>query len=66
MNYLHAIKTIKVPQCKGWTTRNIGDTLLDMDNEPLADAGVWFQKAIEVDTKNGFWLVLVMDCACYV
>ena len=48
----------KVPQCKGWTARNIGDTLLNMDNEHQADVGVWFQKAIEVDTKNGFRLVL--------
>ena len=50
---------------KGWTARNIGDVLLHMDNDHIADAEIWFQKAIEEDTKNGFRWHLAMDHACY-
>ena len=34
--------------------RNIGDILLNMDDDHLSDAEVWFQKAIEADTRNGY------------
>ena len=50
---------------KGWTARNIGDVLLHIDDNHLADAEVWFQKAIEEDTKNGLRWHLAMDHACY-
>jgi hypothetical protein len=36
-----------------------------MDNDHVADAEIWFQKAIEEDTKNGFRWHLAMDHACY-
>jgi len=55
----------KLPWCEGWIARNIGDVLLNMDNDHFSDAGVWFQKAIEADTKNGFRWELAMDHACY-
>jgi tetratricopeptide (TPR) repeat protein len=55
----------KLLWCKGWMARNIGDILLHIDNDNLSDAGVWFQKAIEADTKNGFRWQLAMDHACY-
>ena len=55
----------KLLWCKGWTARNIGDVLLHMDDDHLADAEVWFQKAIEEDTKNGYRWQLAMDHACY-
>ena len=31
----------------------------------LADAGVWFQKAIEEDSRNGMRLHLATDRTCY-
>jgi tetratricopeptide (TPR) repeat protein len=55
----------KVTFCKGWTARNIGDVLLNIDNNHLADAEIWFQKAIEDDMKNGFRWQVAMDHACY-
>jgi class 3 adenylate cyclase/tetratricopeptide (TPR) repeat protein len=55
----------KVTWCKGWTARNIGDVLLQMDNDHLVDAEIWFQKAIKEDTKNGCRWSLAMDYACY-
>jgi len=42
----------KVTLCKGWTARNIGDVLLQIDDNHLADAEAWFQKAIEEDSKE--------------
>ena len=53
----------KITWCKGWTARNIGDVLLNIDNNHLADAEVWFQKAIEEDTRNGMQ-VAVGDGSC--
>ena len=55
----------KLTWCKGWTARNIGDVLLHIDDNHLADAEVWFQKAIEEDTRNGMRWQLAMDHACY-
>jgi tetratricopeptide (TPR) repeat protein len=50
---------------KGWTARNIGDVLLHINDDRLADAKVWFQKAIEADSSNGLTWELAMDHACY-
>ena len=58
-------KNYKITWCEGLTARNIGDVLLNMDNDHLSDAGVWFRKAIESDTKNGFRWQVAMDHACY-
>ena len=55
----------KIRGDKGWTARNIGDVLLHIDDDHLSDAGVWFQKAIEDDMKNGFRWQVAMDHACY-
>jgi hypothetical protein len=55
----------KVTLWKGHTARNIGDVLLHIDDNHLADAEVWFQKAIEADTKNGLRWELAQDHACY-
>ncbi|MBU0545203.1 MAG: AAA family ATPase [Proteobacteria bacterium] len=55
----------KITWGKGWTARNIGDILLNMDEDHLSDADAWFQKAIEADTKNGFRWHLATDHACY-
>jgi class 3 adenylate cyclase/tetratricopeptide (TPR) repeat protein len=58
-------KNYKVTWCKGWTARNIGDILLKRNDDHMSDAELWFQKAIEADTKNGFRWQLATDHACY-
>jgi tetratricopeptide (TPR) repeat protein len=58
-------QTNKLLWCEGWMARNIGDILLHIDNDHFVDAGGWFQKAIDADTKNGFRWQLAMDHACY-
>ncbi|MGD1153845.1 MAG: adenylate/guanylate cyclase domain-containing protein [Syntrophales bacterium] len=55
----------KLTFCEGWTARNIGDILLNMDDDHLSDAEVWFQKAIEADTKNELRWHLATDHALY-
>jgi tetratricopeptide (TPR) repeat protein len=55
----------KVTFWKGGTARNIGDILLNMDGDHLSDAEVWFQKAIEEDTRNGMRWQLASDHAFY-
>jgi len=55
----------KLTWCEGWTARFIGDVLLNMDDDHLSDAEVWFQKAIEADKKNGFRWQLATDHAFY-
>ena len=55
----------KVMWCQGWTARNIGDVLLHIDNDHLADAEKWFQKAIEADTNNAMRWELAKDHANY-
>jgi tetratricopeptide (TPR) repeat protein len=55
----------KVTWGKGWTARNIGDVLLHIDDDHLADAEAWFQKAIETDTENKLRWHLAYDHALY-
>ncbi|HOX14530.1 MAG TPA: adenylate/guanylate cyclase domain-containing protein [Smithellaceae bacterium] len=50
---------------KGMTARNMGDALLNLDDNHREDAGMWFQKAIEEDSKNGMMWELAMDHAFY-
>ena len=55
----------KLTWCEGWMARNIGDILLHIDDDHLSDAEVWFQKAIEADSRNGMRWQLATDHACY-
>jgi class 3 adenylate cyclase/tetratricopeptide (TPR) repeat protein len=55
----------KVTWGKGWTAGNIGNILLNIDDEHHSKAGVWFQRAIEEDDKNGFRWCLAEDYASY-
>jgi tetratricopeptide (TPR) repeat protein len=55
----------KLAYCKGFMSRNIGDILSNMDNLHHADGEVWFQKAIEADTRNGLRWQLANDHAFY-
>jgi len=58
-------QTNKLQWCEGWMARNIGDVLLHIDGDHLSDAGVWFQKAIEADSRNGMKWQVATDHACY-
>ena len=58
-------QTNKLTFCKGWMARNIGHILLHIDDDHLSDAEIWFLKAIEADTRNGFRWQLATDHACY-
>jgi tetratricopeptide (TPR) repeat protein len=51
--------------CEGMMARNIGDILLQVDDERMADAEVWIRKAIELNTKNGTRWYLATDHALY-
>ena len=51
----------KISRCKSETARNIGDILINIDDEHLSDAAVWFQKAIEEDTRSGSKRQLAQD-----
>jgi len=55
----------KLTYCEGWMARNIGDILLNMDDDHLSDAEIWFQKAIEADTRNGLRWQVANDHAFY-
>ena len=39
--------------------------MLHVDNDHISDAGAWFQKAIDADTRNGFRWQLATDHALY-
>jgi class 3 adenylate cyclase/tetratricopeptide (TPR) repeat protein len=55
----------KLMWCEGCMARNIGDILLHIDDDHLSDAELWFQKAIEADSRNGMRWQLATDHACY-
>lgn len=50
---------------EGCMARNIGDILLHIDDDHLSDAELWFQKAIEADSRNRLRWQLATDHACY-
>jgi class 3 adenylate cyclase/tetratricopeptide (TPR) repeat protein len=51
--------------CEGWMARNIGDVLLNTDDDHLSDAEAWIQKAIDADSRNGMKWHLANDHARY-
>jgi tetratricopeptide (TPR) repeat protein len=55
----------KLTYCEGFMARNIGDILSNMGDAHHADGEVWFQKAIEADTRNGLRWQLANDHAFY-
>ncbi|TET15512.1 MAG: tetratricopeptide repeat protein [Dehalococcoidia bacterium] len=50
---------------EGWTSRYVGESLLNIDEKRLSEAEDWIKRAIEVDTKNGTRLSLGHDYALY-
>ncbi len=55
----------KLKACEGMMARNIGDILLQVDNEHMVDSEAWIRKAIEADTRNGTRWLLATDHALY-
>jgi len=49
----------------GWIRRNIGEILLNMDDQHLDEAEGWINKAIEADRNNGTLLNLGRTYALY-
>jgi class 3 adenylate cyclase/tetratricopeptide (TPR) repeat protein len=55
----------KLAFCEGCMARNIGDILLHVDDDHISEADLWFQKAIEADSRNRMRWQLAMDHALY-
>ncbi len=55
----------KLKFCEGLMARNIGDILLQVDDEHMVDSEVWIRKAIEADKRNGTRWYLATDHALY-
>jgi tetratricopeptide (TPR) repeat protein len=55
----------KSKQYEGWIQRNIGEILLNFDDQQLSNAKDWIEKAIEADKKNSMMWHLAMDYALY-
>jgi len=55
----------RLKACEGMMARNIGDILLQVDDEHMADAEIWIKKAIEADKRNGVMFELGKDYALY-
>ena len=49
----------------GWICRNIGEILLNIDDQHLDEAEGWINKAIEADSNNGTLLNLGRTYALY-
>jgi tetratricopeptide (TPR) repeat protein len=50
---------------KGMIARSIGDILMQVDDENMADSEIWIKKAIEADKRNGTRWNLATDHALY-
>ncbi len=50
---------------EGWMQRDIGEILLNIDDQHFDDAKDWIEKAIESDKKNGLMFSLGQDYASY-
>jgi class 3 adenylate cyclase/tetratricopeptide (TPR) repeat protein/ribosomal protein L40E len=49
----------------GWTSRHIGEILLNIDEKHMSEAEDWISKAIEADSRNGMMFYLGKDHAAY-
>jgi len=51
-------KNIRAKACEGWIARYIGEILLHIDDQHIAEAEDWIQKAIQADQRNGMMFEL--------
>ena len=62
--YVHS-KNNKVKAAEGCMSRNIGEILLNIDDQHLSESNHWIQKAIEADQRNRTMFHLGKDYALY-
>ena len=62
--YVHARNT-KITMLEGWVQRYIGEILLNIDDQHIADAEHWIRNAIEADKRNRMMFTLGKDYALY-
>jgi len=66
LNNLHALaENNKVKSLESWTSRYMGEILLNIDDQHMLEAEHWIQKAIEADQRNSMRFHLGNDCALY-
>ena len=58
-------KNNKLKVCEGIIARNIGDILMQMDQEYTLKAEGWIKRAIDINTKNGTQWYLATDHVLY-
>ncbi len=58
-------KNSKITAYEGFMARVIGDIMLNIDDNHLADSEAWIKKAIDADTKHGTRWQLASDHALY-
>jgi tetratricopeptide (TPR) repeat protein len=62
---LDNFNSVKIKVGKGWYARNVGDVLLNIDDDHLTDSEVWIKKAMDADTHNGTRWQLASDHILY-
>lgn len=50
---------------EGWNSRNLGEILLKIDDQHMAQSESWIQKAIHADRNNGMRFMLGRDYSLY-
>jgi DNA modification methylase len=55
----------RIKVLEGWIRKNIGEILLNIDDQHMNEAEDWITKAIKADKKNGTMWSLGGDCALY-
>jgi hypothetical protein len=48
----------KIKVGEGWFQRNIGEILLNIDDQHISESEHWIQHAIETDQRNGMMFAL--------
>jgi class 3 adenylate cyclase/tetratricopeptide (TPR) repeat protein len=61
---IDAIKS-KLKVFEGWTSRNLGEIFLNIDDQHTQEAQHWIEQAIEADERNGMRWHLARDIAVY-
>jgi tetratricopeptide (TPR) repeat protein len=58
-------KDNKYKASAGWTSRYVGEILLNIDQKHISEAEDWIKKAIDADSRNGMMFHLAKDYALY-
>jgi tetratricopeptide (TPR) repeat protein len=55
----------KLRICEGWMARDIGEILMNLEDQHIPEAQDWISKAVEADKRNGMMWHLGKDYALY-